>query len=288
MTRCFLFSLLFFTLSCSHLLAQGPLSEKQLVDGHNLKPVKLSDIVAFAANKPAVFVLGEIHDQACHHANHLELIKELEKTQRVIHVGLEFISYTFQEKLDQYNRGELNDEEFQKAVEWGEDFHFYKPKIKAPLRSGGQALAINAPRSLSFKIARSGLDSLNEQEKALLPPEFSLGNAAYFERFKQVMSDSSGGHQLPPQALQNYFASQSLWDDTMAYQVSRWREFYPDDHIVIIVGDFHVIYGGGLPDRLAARGLENIVTLSQDKSQDSPAAKSSDIIARADFIWTCP
>lgn len=278
-----LLPLLFFIFSCSHLNAMG--QAKSLVDGQNLQPAELGDILAAADQKPAVFVLGEIHDQACHHTNHLAVLKELEKDQRVIHVGLEFVSFIHQEKLDLYNLGKLSDEDFKKAVQWGDDFLFYKPKIKAPLRTGGQALAINAPRDLSFKIARSGIGSLDEREKALIPPDFTLGNAAYFERFKQVMSDSSGGHQLPAPALQNYFTSQSLWDDTMAYQISRWREFYPDDHIVIIVGDFHVIYGGGLPDRLAARGLKNVITLSQMKGDLQQSSRSS---RRADFIWTCP
>lgn len=278
--KCFLLTLLI--LSCAH----GQMNEKSVLrDGRTGETKTIDQLLETVANGPSVLVLGEIHDQPCHHQNQLSIINRLSNKDRVVHVGLEFLAFPHQNFVDQYLMGELSDEEFQKAVAWGADFAAYKPKILSPLISGGQALAINTTKELSMKIARSGLSSLSPEELALVPAGFELGNDDYFERFRQVMADSSGGHQLPPEALARYFTSQSLWDDTMATQVLKWREYYPDDHIVIIVGDFHVAFGGGLPDRLNKRGLNSIITLSQ--VLPDTAVSFDSMSPRADFVWSC-
>lgn len=280
MIKSCLLTLLF--LSCAH----GQMNEKSILrDGRTGEQKTIDQLIHSLPDQPSVFVLGEIHDQPCHHQNQINIINRLSQKGRVVHVGLEVLAFPHQNFVDQYLLGALSDDEFQKAVAWGKDFSFYKPKILSPLITGGQALAINTPRELSMKVARFGLSSLTTEELALVPDGFELGNEAYFERFRQVMGDSSRGHQLPPEALARYFASQSLWDDTMATQVLKWREFYPDDHIVIIVGDFHVSFGGGLPDRLNKRGLSSIVTLSQvlTGTEVRYVAESP----RADYVWSC-
>jgi hypothetical protein len=105
--------------------------------------------------------------------------------------------------------------------------------------------------SLEPFLARA-LKSLTDQQRQLLPPDFSRGRTLYYDRFLEVMS--GGAHPLPPAALERFFWAQSLWDDTMAWKVLEWHQLNPDDDIVVIVGDFHATYGGGLEDRLRARG----------------------------------
>ena len=79
----------------------------------------------------------------------------------------------------------------------------------------------------------------------------------------------SGGH-VPDSKLDNYFQAQSTWDETMAWQSLEFMKNHIDQVFVIIVGEFHVQYGGGLPASLNRRiqlmGLAdkiNVKTISQ-------------------------
>jgi uncharacterized iron-regulated protein len=45
----------------------------------------------------------------------------------------------------------------------------------------------------------------------------------------------------------------------MAWKSLEWVHQNPDQVFVIVVGGFHVEYGGGLPDRIRARGLKGQV-----------------------------
>jgi uncharacterized iron-regulated protein len=68
---------------------------------------------------------------------------------------------------------------------------------------------------------------------------------------------------------------------------------HPDQVLVIIVGEFHVQYGGGTPDRLKARWPEaRIMTLSQVWTEgmspeeiQAELQPSSQEGPRADYIW---
>lgn len=119
-----------------------------------------------------------------------------------------------------------------------------------------------------------------------MPPAFELGRASYKERFL----NAAGAHCRVPD---NCFAAQSAWDDTMAWQAVRFVEQYPDHVLVVIVGEFHVQYGGGTPDRIRARKPSaDILTLSQiwaeGLSKEEIAAELMPSVTegpRADFIW---
>ena len=127
-----------------------------------------------------------------------------------------------------------------------------------------------------------------------MPPDFQLGRDSYKTRF----ADQMGGHTAPN--IDNFFAAQSSWDDTMAWQSVEFFKKHPDQVLVIVVGEFHVQYGGGLPDRLKARltaaGIDSsLITVSQimtygmspDDIQQSmqPSATEG---PRADFILLDP
>ncbi len=285
----FLLSLI---IGCSHFQASAQESKDcqiKMYDGRDL--IEKADFESlFQDVQPGeVIVMGEIHDNLCHHANHLNALKILQSlypNQRV-HVAMEFISFEHQEVLDAYLNKEISEEEFLVGVDWRGDFSPYRDKILFPSLNGGRAFGINSPRELSGAIARGGIDSLSDEQKRLLPPNFERGREIYFERFIEVMTHDSG-HDLPREFLENYFWAQSLWDDTMAYTTLRWSEKYSEDIMVIIVGDFHVAYGGGLPDRLLQRGAQNIRSISQvhsdSFSEQDQIDPSGPYGHRADFI----
>ena len=265
------------------------------------KARKFISLMEFQANAGDIVVLGEDHasienagepETYIHHYNQMRLIAQLQSeasTQAAtVSVGIEFFAYTFQSEVDLYVRGALPEKDFLKYVQWGGNpFEFYRRQVLAPEAGGGRTLALNIPRAISAKVAKSGRDSLNEREKLLLPPVWNRGNAAYFERFSAEMK----GH-VPPPAIENYFWAQSLWDATMTWKALEHRKQLPRDILLIIVGAFHVEYGGGLPHELRRQGGARVKTVVQVATPDWEPATIRKAVephplygARADYIW---
>ena len=118
----------------------------------------------------------------------------------------------------------------------------YSPMIEATANLGGQIFGGNLSRDEKAPVVTGGLAALDPK---LLPPDFKLGGANYLERFTEVMS----GHATPEQII-NYFAAQSLVDDSIAYHL------YQDSKTslsFLVIGAFHSMYSDGVVERLKAR-----------------------------------
>lgn len=240
-----------------------------------------------------VLVLGEQHalgespSEKIHHGNQHRLLFELARQHRVS-LGMEFFDYPKQDIVDQYVWGQLPETDFLKQVGWGGNaWPLYRDQVKFAGATGGRTFALNIPRAISGKVARGGKQSLSADEQALLPPIWEVGSPFYFARFKEVMD----GH-LPPEMLERYFLAQSLWDDTMAWQISKNHRNGDDEVFVVIVGQFHAEFGHGLPSRLDRYGVEQVKTMIQVevtdwRAKDLDAAVAADATYgnHADYIW---
>jgi uncharacterized iron-regulated protein len=237
----------------------GQLPRIGLLEGSNLKATTIESVVS-KVNAGGVLILGELHGNATHYLRQKAALAALAGAGRcTVSVGLEFLSWVHQSFVDDYFDGKLAEADFLKAAEWGGNpFSDYRDQALFPKQTGGRLIGLNAPRKLTGAISKRGVEGLTAEEVALMPPGFELGRKEYRERFDSIM----GGH-VPAQALDRYFAAQSTWDETMAWQVASYLGANPTHCVAVIVGDFHVNFGGGLPDRLRARGVGNVVTISQ-------------------------
>lgn len=267
-------------------------------DGQIFSPVSkrfysLSDITA-TVGKGTVLVVSEEHDSVSHHQKQLTLLKSLKAFgHKKISVGWEFLDHTQQPDINEYLKGETNEQQFLNKVKMKpEVFNLYRDIFRFPVDSemDGWSFGLNIPRSISSKIAKIGYKNLTPEDAAQLPPDFELGNSDYRERFVEAM----GGHgQFPPDVIQKYFEAQCSWDDTMAYSSKRILETVdPDQILVVIVGNFHAEFGGGLPDRLAKRGVSKVVVITQltaDKYSESELRAAINLHSkygkRGDFVW---
>lgn len=268
----------------------------QLLDGASLAPATLQDIVS-KTQAGTILILGESHGLAAHRDQHIAVMQALKESGKKVSVGLEFINYTDQTFVDQYVTQQLPEAEFLKDIRWqGIDFQFYKQQLLFSKLSDGYSLGINLPRTITSKLAKTGLASLSEEEARLLPPNFQLGRDTYKQRFTDVIHVPSGP------VLDRYFLAQSAWDDTMAWQSTEFMKAHPEQVLVIVVGEFHAQYGGGLADRIRARDTSRqVVVLSQINAinvfEDGHSENFSDeqlkeelkVSAvegpRGDFIW---
>lgn len=250
-----------------------------IYEGLSGTSVTLTD-VAEQAGPGQIWIVSEYHDQSVHHQNQVLALNEFSKFQNHISVGFEFYETPDQPFVDQFVSGALSETDFLKAIKWGSiPFDFYRTQTLFPTQHGGNTVALNAPRTLTSRIAKVGMDGLTDAEKQLLPPNFTLGNALYRERF----AESMGGH-VPESLLQKYFEAQSTWDEIMANSAVEFMKSHSEQTLVILVGDFHAMYGGGLPDRLRARGAFPVKVISQvlDSADVTPDSKYG---VRADYVW---
>ncbi|MBK9295209.1 MAG: ChaN family lipoprotein [Oligoflexia bacterium] len=247
----------------SFLSAQAFSWDNKFVDPVSLKKHSLSAVVS-SLRLGQVVILAEEHDSKLDHINQVKFLREIANQGMVdsISVAMEFFDYTKQPLVDSFLHGELLEKDFLKEIGWGKnDWTFYKTQVLFPSKHKGRTYAINLPRSVSAKISKSGFESLTDQERELLPHDFQLGNELYRERFYQVMN--GGGHTIPEEKLARYFTAQSAWDDTMAARIADAIYENPSQVLVVLVGKFHAMYGGGLIDRLHARGVTDVLNITQ-------------------------
>ncbi|MFN9066786.1 MAG: ChaN family lipoprotein, partial [Bdellovibrionales bacterium] len=191
---------------------------------HEGKHISSKDELFQSLKGSQVILLGENHGFRTHRDQHMEILRELRAQGRAVHVALEFFYYPDQARVEAYRLGQISEATFLNEIKWGQpSYDYYREQALFPnLTAGEKTWAINAPRVLTSQVARGGLGSLSSDLQQLLPPEFSLGRDSYRERFQQAM----GGH-VNPEAIDRYFAAQSIWDDTMAWRLSQIQQMYP-------------------------------------------------------------
>ena len=263
-----------------------------LYSGESIEKISLEQVVD-SVRPGTVVIVSEIHNVQAHHDHQSEFLTALhvKHPEYQVSVGMEFFEYPDQIQVNHYMADLVSEEDFLKDINWGGfSFDFYRSLVQFPKITEGWIVALNAPKWLTSKIGKKGLKSLLPGERAYFPPNFTLGQASYKERFREAMG---GGHKLPEELVDNYFAAQSLWDDTMAWQAGLSQQQNPNQVLVIIVGDFHNAYGDGLPARLRARGVDNIMSISQVDLHNLDKSEQDELIVphrkwgvRADYIWT--
>ena len=275
------------------LAAESAAVGSEVLAGDDLHSVSLEQSLA-AVQAGMIVVIGENHGLKEHQTQQVAIMKTLRDRGLIVSVGMEFFSYPQQNLLDQYRAGALSEVDFLKTIQWGSpSFDFYRDQaLFARASEGAATVALNMPRTLTGKVSKEGLSSLTAEELSLMPPQFSLGRDSYKKRFLETM----GGHLPSAEAGDRYFAAQSIWDDTMAWKATDYISRHPNQVLVIVVGEFHVQYDGGLPDRIHARSPQTkVVTFSQINSTGMTEQELSQEItpsdeygARANYLWVAP
>lgn len=277
-------------------LAPGPMQllsapRQLLLDGATTESVEIGQIVN-QVEPGEVVIISENHGFGPHHQNQVDVLNALAKmapSRLKISVGMEFFPRFAQDFVDQYLSGMLPEDVFLTKVEWGKGISFdnYRRQVLIPNSTSGFTVALNARRALTSKIAKCGLDSLTDEERSELPKDFTLGNSDYLERFREIM----GGHVKEDQ-LDRYFAAQSAWDESMSTSSCEFIKSHPQQTLVVIVGDFHAAYGGGLPERMRARGCGKITVISQLQVADISQPRQNPELsphpkwgARGQYVW---
>jgi uncharacterized iron-regulated protein len=258
-------------------LGSGALSELELVNLLSEQPV---------------VCLGESHDRTQDHLIQARLVVALAAraaaSLRPIAVGLEMLPSALQPKLDDYLAGKLSLEALPAAVQWAEHWGFpfslYVPVLEAARSAGVPLLALNVPRQLTRSIAKQGLSRATAGAAALKLPELKLDDSEHRAFFLRAMSGM--GHAVSPQGLENYYAAQVTWDESMAEHASNWLTASQTSdatfpQIIILAGAGHC-HRSAIPRRITRRtGLRAYACeLNHSKDQTVLSGSAFDVL-----IW---
>ncbi|MDP2866602.1 MAG: ChaN family lipoprotein [Elusimicrobiota bacterium] len=242
--------------------------------------------------KSDVVYVGETHDEPLDHMAQLEALKAMRIARgSKIAVGFEMVVSTLQPVLDDYAAGKITEDEFREKANWktgkGFDFSLYKPLFDFIIQHKLRALALNVPRAVVKKIARTGLESLTPEEKQHLPPDFTVTkHKKYNDYLKESFSSHGSTSTVNTFAFDNYLASMAAWNEGMGSRIVSFLNENPGYSFLVIAGNGHIIYNAAIPASVKARlkGVRQASFLTENalKCPETMPKEHKDM---ANYIW---
>ena len=216
-----------------------------------------------------VILLGEQHDHAVGHAVQLAVVEDVMDKYPNSVLALEMLERDEQDLVDDYMEGFIDAKTFATlthSMNWGAKggwMTWYQPIIDAVKDRGGVVVAANAPRRY-VRLARTDgyerIDELPIERRMYIDYPKELSGGKYRERFWEFANHGDGEDSEeinldvldPNDPVLPVFRSQQAWDATMAQSVA--NALSSDNRkVVLLVGQFHVEYDGGIVQELRKR-----------------------------------
>ncbi len=261
----------------------------ELVEAATGTEVTLQRLLSLMREKRVVYV-GERHDRPHDHGVQYSLLRRLHQEESSLAIGMEMFQVPFQDPLDRWSAGEIDEKVLREATEydrrWGFDFGMYRPMLEYAQSRGLEVVALNAPREVVFAVAKDGVEALPEEVAATLP-ELELDDPAHRALFNAEFDPSQ--HDVGDR-VDRYYQAQVVWDETMAERVAETlgRPKGPTK-MIVFAGRVHVKRGLGIPERAARRGATPYAVVMPVTQEELKAELELDPTARsADIFWVVP
>jgi uncharacterized iron-regulated protein len=241
-----------------------------------------------------VVYLGETHDRQGDHDAQLEIIRALYRQNPNVAIAMEMFQRPYQTVLDQYLAGEITASQLRQQSQydqrWGFPWDYYAPILEFAQTHQLPVIALNTPGEITRQVAQSGLESLSLADRQWIPPidEIHTNHSAYRELLQETYH-SHAGHGNSNN-FDNFFTAQVLWDETMADGIANFLQDNPDTQVIVLVGQGHLVYGYGIPDRVERRMVDDpnfqqrsILLNPPAEVMANPTAATGEAIA--DYFW---
>jgi len=270
-----------------------------IVDPESADRVTWSELL-FQIDKVDVVLLGELHDHAIGHAVQLAVIEDVFDKYPNSVLALEMLERDEQVLVDDYMEDVITADSFESlthSTNWGAKNGWevwYQPIIDAVKERGGEVLAANAPRRY-VRLARTDgyerIKSLPPHRRSFIDLPEELSGGRYRQRFWEYATHHDEGDEEsainvdvidPDDSLLPVFRSQQAWDATMAQSVAGAMPSI-DRKVILLVGQFHVEYDGGIVQELRRRAPKaRVLVISIQR--DLPEEEWRGSPAIADFM----
>lgn len=222
-----------------------------IIDTHDGSVLDPDGLAARLEGVDILFV-GESHTSIDFHRAQARVIEALLDAGREVQIGLEMFPVTEQHSLDRWIDERPSEEEFVVASRWyehwGYHWNYYRDIFVLAQQRGARMYALNAPRAIVSAVRTKGIDNLDPEEAAYLPPSIDTDNEDHLRLFKSYFGDDDAMHSgMTDEAWRAMFAAQCTWDATMGYNAVKARATAGDNAImVVLIGSGHVSYGLGI------------------------------------------
>lgn len=245
------------------------------------KQIGLKEIIEEIEDKKLIFI-GESHTNFAHHINQLNIIKALHKKGKKVAIGMEMFQRKFQNVLDDYIKGEIDEKTFLQKSEyftrWKFNYNLYKPILDYAKENKIPVIALNLDRKIIKKVTKNGFYALSDKEKELLPKSIDFTNQTYKDTLKAFFNSNVHLNAAHKKGVKNVntdfvYQSQIIWDETMAESISLYLEKNQDvDSFITLAGAGHLEGYHGIPDRVFKRVKLPFVVILQDMPATSKSA----------------
>ncbi len=255
----------------------------------------------------SIIYLGETHDSSADHQIQLEILQELQKRRPNLSIALEQFQRPYQRVLDDYQKGKLTEAQLiansEYETRWGFPWSLYEPLIQFAKTNNLPLIALNTPSEVTRKVSRQGLESLSFIDRRFIPPlsTIQVGPESYRDRIKKIYTEMHSAKSITPNNISptdtdpssnerftRFFEAQVLWDETMADRIAQAVQQNPDRLIVVLVGQGHLFYHDGIPNRVARRLKNKSIkqtTILLNLAPSEPALDPTTKQPIGDILW---
>lgn len=240
------------------------------------KTVSFEQMIADLASARVIYV-GESHRRKEHHDVQLQVIKALYAAHPSTSVGMEMFDRSYQHVLDRWSGGELTMEDLLRQTHWYANWRYdhelYRPILEFINENQIPLVALNLPFNIPPKIRVSGVEYLSEDEKKYLPAEIDTTITRHREYVASVFNRHGFNSRT---RFEDFYMAQCVWEDGMAEVVASQSVHRP---MVVVVGNGHIQYRYGIPERAHKRTGEEYRTVYLVSAGDQVDLEI------ADYIW---
>ena len=255
--------------------------EGTIISGKTGMPISFEALMA-DLNGSRVIYVGENHTQMTHHEIQLKMIKAVFDQHPSMAVGMEMFDHSYQDVLDMWSAGELDQKAFLEKthwyINWGKTINYalYSDILNFVKENRIRLVGLNVPSYIQSKIAFGGIDSLLDEEKKHLPKNIDISNTAHRAYVEKVFKHH---HVRGMNNFEYFYMAQCVWEDAMAEAIA---ENLNDGVMVVLAGNGHIQYKYGIPDRAFRRtgAFFRTVYLAKVGSEVE--------LDVADYIWVTP
>jgi len=204
-----------------------------------------------------VVYVGESHDDPDHHALQVEVLRRLHDVSGgKAMLGMEMFQRPYQEHLDAYVAGKIDELEMLRRTEyfgrWNFDYTLYAGLWRLCRERGIPIVALNVSRDLTRPVGRGGLGSLTPEQRAQLPADIDFEDPVHRARIEAIFT--TGAHPVPAETLENMYQAMTVWDEVMAESAADRLAAAPaGSKMLVIAGKHHIEGRTGIPARVARR-----------------------------------
>jgi len=213
----------------------------QVKDG---KTLTLQDLGKALEAYDLIF-FGEFHDNSTLHQLERDILPLLDGKRELV-LSFEMFERDVQSVLTDYVEGKIDEANFlENSRPWGNYDPDYKPLVEYAKEHKLKAIAANVPRIYAGKLARQGMEFLEEldaEERGWLAAKITAPDDAYKSAFYAYMgADSSPMHAMNAEmnTIEPMYQAQCLKDDTMAESIVFALKAKPKSRLIHFNGDFH-------------------------------------------------